>query len=106
MRAKDLGLASCHTCGLLLKLPARGHVHCPRCGSVVHLRNMLTLAEAGAVVLPAMPGFYHRPQRVEDLVDFVVARVLDALGVEHALVRRWATPRPVPGTAPWDEGEV
>ena len=42
----------------------------------MHLRNMLLLAEAGAVMLPAMPGFYHRPERVEDLVDFVVARVL------------------------------
>src|SRR5690606_31877306 len=57
--------------------------------SIVHLRNMLLLAEAGAVVLPAMPGFYHRPQSVDELVDFVVARVLDRLGVEHDLVRRW-----------------
>ncbi|MCA8944038.1 MAG: UbiX family flavin prenyltransferase [Planctomycetes bacterium] len=73
--------------------------------SVVHLRNMLALAEAGAVVLPAMPGFYHRPARVEDLVDFVVARILDRIGVEHELVRRWATPEPG-GACPWDEGEV
>ncbi len=60
--------------------------------SVIHLRNMLTLAEAGAVVLPAMPGFYHRPDRVEQLVDFVVARMLDRLDVEHDLVARWKTP--------------
>ena len=49
--------------------------------SVIHLENMTRLARAGAVVLPANPGFYHHPQRVEDLVDFVVARVLDHLGV-------------------------
>jgi flavin prenyltransferase len=57
--------------------------------STIHLENMLRLAQAGAVILPASPGFYHRPQRVEDLVDFVVARVLDQLGVEHALLPRW-----------------
>lgn len=73
--------------------------------STVHLRNMLLLAEAGAVVLPAMPGFYHRPQRVGDLVDFVVARILDRLGLEHDLVRRWRTPAP-DATTPWDEGEA
>lgn len=57
--------------------------------SAIHLENMLRLQRAGAVVLPANPGFYHRPQSVQDLVDFVVARVLDHLGVEHALMRRW-----------------
>lgn len=57
--------------------------------SAIHLGNMLRLARAGAVILPAAPGFYHRPTTVQDLVDFVVARVLDQLGVEHALVRRW-----------------
>ena len=74
--------------------------------SVVHLRNMLLAAEAGAVVLPAMPGFYHRPQSIDDLIDFVVARVLDRLGVEHAVVRRWQTPEPREGTSPWNEGEL
>jgi 4-hydroxy-3-polyprenylbenzoate decarboxylase len=74
--------------------------------SIVHLRNMLLLAEAGAVVLPAMPGFYHRPQEVADLVDFVVARVLDRLGVSHELVRRWRTPDDGNAPTPWDEGEV
>lgn len=73
--------------------------------SVIHLRNLVVLAEAGAVVLPAMPGFYHRPQRVEDLIDFVVARILDALGVEHDLVRRWSTPKRDPEDVPWHEGE-
>ena len=72
--------------------------------SVVHLQNMLELARLGAVVLPAMPGFYHRPATVADLVDFVVAKVLDRLGLEHALVRRWQTPPGPPGTV-WDEGE-
>ena len=57
--------------------------------SAIHLENMLTLTRAGAVVMPASPGFYNRPRSVDDLVDFVVARVLDHLGVEHALVPRW-----------------
>ena len=55
----------------------------------IHLENMLRVTRAGAVVLPAAPGFYHRPTRVEEIVDFVVARVLDHLGVEHTLSRRW-----------------
>ena len=86
--------------------------------SAIHLENMLRVTQAGAVVLPAAPGFYHRPARVEDLVDFIVARVLDHLGVEHDLVPRWgegaagggqgtggggnrrapAAPRPLPST--------
>ncbi len=73
--------------------------------SSIHLRNMTLLAEAGAVILPAMPGWYHRPQRVEDLIDFVVARILDTLGIDHELVRRWQTPETGTGS-PWDEGEV
>ena len=57
--------------------------------SVIHLENMLRLTRAGAVVLPASPGFYHRPSAIAELVDFVVARVLDQLGVEHQLGKRW-----------------
>jgi len=57
--------------------------------SAIHLQNMLRLSRAGAVILPAAPGFYNRPQSVQELVDFVVARVLDQLDVEHALSRRW-----------------
>jgi 4-hydroxy-3-polyprenylbenzoate decarboxylase len=72
--------------------------------SAIHLRNMLTLVELGAIVLPAMPAFYHRPTTVADLVDFVVGKILDRLGVEHELVRRWRTPEPPPGS-PWQEGE-
>lgn len=57
--------------------------------SAIHLQNMLRLSRAGAVILPAAPGFYNKPQTVQELVDFIVARVLDQLGVGHALVRRW-----------------
>lgn len=57
--------------------------------SAIHLRNMLTVAEAGGLILPANPGFYHRPQTVGDLVDYVVARVLDHLGIEQSLMPRW-----------------
>ena len=59
--------------------------------STIHLANMLALAQAGAVILPPCPGFYNDPKSVGDLVDFVVARVLDQLGVEHELQPRWGT---------------
>jgi len=54
-----------------------------------HIENMLRLANQGVVVLPAMPGFYHGPKSVDDLVNFVVGKVLDQLGLEHKLFRRW-----------------
>jgi len=54
-----------------------------------HLENMLRLTNQGVVILPAMPGFYHSPKEIEDLVHFVVGKVLDQLGIEHALFRRW-----------------
>lgn len=57
--------------------------------SAVHLENMLRLTRAGAIVMPASPGFYHQPTGIDDLVNFVVARILDHLDVEHTLVRRW-----------------
>jgi 4-hydroxy-3-polyprenylbenzoate decarboxylase len=57
--------------------------------SSIHLRNMLTLREAGATILFLAPGFYHGAETVENLVDFVVARALDQLGLEHALTPRW-----------------
>jgi len=57
--------------------------------SAIHLENMLKLAQLGVGILPAAPGFYHKPQRVEDLVDFVVARILDHLGLEQNLAPRW-----------------
>jgi flavin prenyltransferase len=59
--------------------------------STIHLENMRRAAEAGAVVLPAMPGFYHGAQSIRDLVDFVVARICDQLGVDNALMRRWGS---------------
>lgn len=62
--------------------------------SPIHLENLLRLARLGAVVLPAMPGFYHRPRSVEDLVDHVVGKILDRLGVEHAIGRRWGAGDP------------
>ena len=65
--------------------------------SAIHLEAMLKLAHAGAVILPANPGYYHRPQNVGELVDFIVARVLDQLGVEHELVARWGKIRTTAG---------
>lgn len=61
--------------------------------SAIHLENMLRLARAGAVILPPSPGFYHHPQNVQDIVDFVVARVLDQISVPHALMQRWGEDR-------------
>lgn len=72
--------------------------------SAVHLQNMLDLARLGVVVLPAMPGFYHRPTTVAQLVDFVVAKILDRIGVAHTLMPRWQTPPPAPRSV-WHEGE-
>lgn len=57
--------------------------------SVIHLENMLKLAKAGAVILPPNPAFYHHPQTVQDLVDFVVGRILDHLDVPHQLIAPW-----------------
>ena len=57
--------------------------------SLIHLRNMVSVTEAGAVVLPAVPAFYHRPASVEDVVDTVVARVLQNLGIEQTLQPEW-----------------
>lgn len=57
--------------------------------TAIHLENMLRLARAGAVIMPANPGFYFKPTRVEQIVDFMVARILDHLGVPHRLMARW-----------------
>ncbi|RKZ37538.1 MAG: aromatic acid decarboxylase [Gammaproteobacteria bacterium] len=57
--------------------------------SVIHLENMLRLAKMGALILPASPGFYHHPQSVNDIVDFIVARVLDHLAIAHHLLPPW-----------------
>ena len=61
--------------------------------SVIHLENMLRLARAGACIVPPSPGFYNHPQTVADIVDFVVARVLDQIGVPHTLMQRWGEAR-------------
>lgn len=60
--------------------------------SLIHLENMRTVTMAGATVMPAAPGFYHRPARIDDLVDFIVARALDHLGVPNTLAPRWGEP--------------
>lgn len=57
--------------------------------SAVHLENMLRVTQAGAVVMPAAPGFYHGPRSIDDLVAFIVARILDHIGIEHSVAPRW-----------------
>ncbi len=57
--------------------------------SAVHLKNMLTLAQLGCHIIPAMPAFYHHPKKIQDLVDFVAGRVLDSMGIENDLSPRW-----------------
>jgi 4-hydroxy-3-polyprenylbenzoate decarboxylase len=59
----------------------------------IHLENLLRLSQSGAVILPAMPGFYHGPETIEDLVDFVVGKILDQLDVQHSLFTRWGEDR-------------
>ena len=59
--------------------------------SLVHLRNLTTVVEAGAIVVPAMPAFYTKPESIDDLVNFVVGKVLDALDVEHDMFKRWGS---------------
>jgi 4-hydroxy-3-polyprenylbenzoate decarboxylase len=57
--------------------------------SLVHLRNLTAVTEAGAIVLPAAPGFYHKPETLSELVDFVVQRIIDHMGLDIRLVSRW-----------------
>jgi 4-hydroxy-3-polyprenylbenzoate decarboxylase len=57
--------------------------------NLIHLENMVRLKLAGATILPAMPGFYHEPKEISELIDFIVGKILDVLGVEHKLYRRW-----------------
>lgn len=72
--------------------------------SAIQLENMLKLARAGAVILPPNPGFYHHPQSIADLVDFVVARILDHLDIEHALMSKWGDDDHSPSSSPKGEG--
>ena len=69
--------------GHLLVVPRETPLH------AIHLENMAKLSRMGVTVLPAMPGFYHKPKTVIDLVDFIVGKVFDQLGLEHDLFRRW-----------------
>lgn len=57
--------------------------------NLIHLENMAKLRRAGAIILPASPAFYHKPEKISDLIDFVVGRILEMFGVEHRLYRRW-----------------
>jgi 4-hydroxy-3-polyprenylbenzoate decarboxylase len=57
--------------------------------SLIHLENMLSVTRAGAIVLPAMPGWYHHPRRLDDLINFVVARICDQLGIDNSMIARW-----------------
>lgn len=66
--------------------------------SEVHLENMLRLARMGAVIMPANPAFYHRPRTLDEMIDFMVARILDHLGLEHELVPRWGGSPPDMGS--------
>lgn len=73
--------------------------------SRIDLQNALRLSEAGAIICPASPGFYHAPRTLDDLVDFVAAKVLDLLHVPHTWSGRWTGQVPGPGTSP-EEGPV
>jgi 4-hydroxy-3-polyprenylbenzoate decarboxylase len=63
--------------------------------SLIHLENMVRVTHAGAIVLPAMPGWYHQPRGLEDLIDFIVGRICDQLDIDNQLTRRWGQAHPV-----------
>ena len=58
--------------------------------SSIHLKNMLELSQQGAYIVPAMPAFYHKPENIDEIVDFVVGRILDVLEIDHRLYKRWS----------------
>jgi 4-hydroxy-3-polyprenylbenzoate decarboxylase len=57
--------------------------------SIIHLENMLRLSKAGAIILPAMPGFYHKPKTMDDMITHIVGKIIDQFGIEHNIFRRW-----------------
>ena len=67
--------------------------------SLIHIENMAAVTRAGAIVMPAMPGYYTHPERVQDMTDFMVGKALDHLGVEHHLLKRWGGPSEPTGSA-------
>lgn len=85
-RAADVALKER---GKLVLVPRETPVH------EIHLQNMLTLCRAGAMILPASPGFYHRPRSIDELVDFVVGRVLKMLGIDNDLLKPWTPSGPM-----------
>jgi 4-hydroxy-3-polyprenylbenzoate decarboxylase len=91
--AHGTGTNLIHRCADVMLKEGRRLVLIPRETplGLVHLENMLAARRAGATVLPAMPGFYGHPRSVDEMVDFVVGKALDQLGVPHALLRRWGT---------------
>jgi 4-hydroxy-3-polyprenylbenzoate decarboxylase len=89
--ASGLSLNLIHRAGLVALKEGRPLVVVPRETplSLPDLRNLTTLAEAGAAIVPASPAFYHKPQHVGDLVDFIAGKVLDRLAIQHTLFTRW-----------------
>ena len=73
--------------------------------SLIHLENMVQVTRAGAVVLPAMPGWYHTPRRLDDLVDFIVGRICDQLGIVNSKITRWGSEEAVAEAAEEQPGE-